>query len=232
VVEGSGGFLADQPRKQFDSGNVAKVPYMLGSNTDEGTLFTLIASIPDEAALIARLAVDFPTGDPAPILAAYPADRFTGPTAQKDRYARILGDARLVCSTYDSAIRAAASASGIPAVYTYNFDIPVVIASMPTLMLGATHGAELVYVFGTSPLYQMDSPNYNAAGKMVSERMMTYWTNFAKTGDPNGGSELAWPKFSATMNQRINFAQQTTVATDFRKAECELWMAAYSRAFQ
>ncbi|HEX6244263.1 MAG TPA: carboxylesterase/lipase family protein [Polyangiales bacterium] len=232
VVEGAGGFLPDQPRAQFDSGNVAKVPYILGSNTDEGTLFTVVANIPDEAALIAALQRDLMTTDASLILAAYPADKFTGPTAQKDRYARILGDARLVCSTYDSSIRAAAESSGIPAVWTYNFDVPVVIPSMPALKLGSTHGAELTYVFGSSPGFVAGSPSFNADGKAISDRLITYWTNFAKTGNPNGGGELEWPKFTSGANQRINFAAQTTVVSDFRKSECELWMAGYARQFQ
>jgi para-nitrobenzyl esterase len=231
VIEGPNGFLSDQPRKQFDTGNVAKVPYMLGSNTDEGTLFVLFTAIADEAALIAQLAKDFPGADPTPILAAYPSDKFPGDTAQKDRYARIVGDARLVCSTYDSAIRASAATSGIPAVWTYNFDMPVSIPTMPGLKLGATHGAELASVFGTSPSFAADAMYPMPEGKMVSDRMMNYWTNFAKKGDPNGGSELAWPKFSASMNQRMNFALQATVASDFRKPQCELWMAGYDKSF-
>ncbi|HEX3758874.1 MAG TPA: carboxylesterase family protein, partial [Kofleriaceae bacterium] len=32
-------FLPDQPRTLYDAGKIAKVPYLLGSNTDEGTLF-------------------------------------------------------------------------------------------------------------------------------------------------------------------------------------------------
>src|SRR5439155_26149131 len=34
-----GHFMTDQPRTLYDSGQIAKVPYLLGSNTDEGTLF-------------------------------------------------------------------------------------------------------------------------------------------------------------------------------------------------
>ncbi len=36
-----GGFLPDQPRTLYDNGDYAKVPYILGSNSDEGTLFLL-----------------------------------------------------------------------------------------------------------------------------------------------------------------------------------------------
>jgi para-nitrobenzyl esterase len=39
IVDGD--FMPDQPRTLYDSGNVAKVPYILGSNSDEGTLFTV-----------------------------------------------------------------------------------------------------------------------------------------------------------------------------------------------
>lgn len=114
----------------------------------------------------------------------------------------------------------------------YNFDVPVVIPNMPDLKLGATHGSELASVFGSSPVFMSaNTMLFDAATKAVSDRMMNYWTNFAKTGDPNGGSELIWPKFSAASNQRINFGLQSTIVPDFRKAECELWFKGYDKSF-
>lgn len=50
--------------------------------------------------------------------------------------------------------------------------------------LQGIHGDELPYVFG-SPLVDGISPfpsTYNSFEKMMSEAVMTYWTNFAKTG--------------------------------------------------
>jgi para-nitrobenzyl esterase len=221
VVDGE--FLPKQARELFDAGDVAKVPYMLGSNTDEGTLFTFGQTVTTEEELKAAISMRLQTTDTAPILAAYPLSEFMGEdNPQQARLARILGDAQLVCSTWDSAVRA--QKAGFPGVWMYNFDVPVVIATLPTLKLGATHGAELVYVFQTSPAFE-------AVETELSNKMQTYWATFAKTGDPNGGEQLAWPMFSEETSTRINFALEPSIVPEFRKAECLLWRAGYDRQF-
>jgi para-nitrobenzyl esterase len=226
VIEGANGFLTDQPRALFDAGNIAKVPYILGSNQDEGTLFTLASAVPDEASFNAQLMMSFPGADLAPILAAYPpSDYMTGGNPDyKARLARIVGDSRLVCTTSDSAIRASAAAAGLPGVWMYNFNMPVVIESL-MLSLGATHGSELAHVFGTSPAF-------TDAEKANSAHMQNYWTNFAKNGDPNGSGEPKWDKFTEANNVRINFAvPMPTSVMNFRASECALWRAGYAKSF-
>jgi para-nitrobenzyl esterase len=226
VVEGANGFISDQPRTLFDSGNIAKVPYILGSNEDEGTLFTLATAVPDEAAFNAELMKAFPGSDPAPILAGYPQANFmtNGAPDYKARLARIVGDARLVCTTSDSGYRASAPAAGLPGVWMYNFNMPVVIESL-MLSLGATHGTELAHVFGTSPAF-------TDAEKANSGHMMNYWTNFAKTGNPNGAGEPQWDKLTEANNVRINFAApMPTSVMNFRATECALWRAGYAKQF-
>jgi para-nitrobenzyl esterase len=56
---------------------------------------------------------------------------------------------------------------------------------------GAIHAAELPYVFGNldRPLVIPGLPAQvaNAVDTQISAAMQEYWTNFAKTGDPNGG---------------------------------------------
>jgi len=116
-------------------------------------------------------------------------------------------------------------------VYTYNFDIPVeisgVVGSGPgELYLGASHGSELPYVFGTSPQFSTDA--MQAGISKLTER---YWTRFASMGDPNGGSDLAWPKFSATSNERMQFTLQPSVVQNFRAAECTFWIGTYEASF-
>ena len=53
----------------------------------------------------------------------------------------------------------------------------------PFATLGATHGAEMPYVF--DHLDQQPLP-WADADRRLAAAMATYWTNFAKTGDPNG----------------------------------------------
>lgn len=54
---------------------------------------------------------------------------------------------------------------------------------------GAFHSAELWYVFGT---LERSRRQFTEADYDLSERMVAYWTNFAKSGNPNGGDVPAW----------------------------------------
>ena len=51
------------------------------------------------------------------------------------------------------------------------------------IKVGAFHSAELAYVFGTQA--SVDRP-WSDRDRTLSDQMEQYWTNFAKTGDPNG----------------------------------------------
>ena len=57
--------------------------------------------------------------------------------------------------------------------------------------LGAYHGAEIPYVFATHDPWLRT----NADDQTLTRRMMAYWLNFARHGDPNGGGALPWPRW-------------------------------------
>jgi para-nitrobenzyl esterase len=219
VVEND--FLTDQPRTLYTNGNIAKTPYILGSNNDEGTLFELgMTPVTDQAGLTAIINQQY--GDAgAQVAALYPVSEFDGgaPNPYQAALTRIVGDSLLVCSTYDTALLASAIPNS--SVYMYNFDIPVDIPGVTsnTFFLGASHGSELAYVFDTSPQFATDMGTAT-----ISKLMERYWTRFAAAGDPNGGSDLMWPKFSATNDQRMQFTLTPSVVQDFRKAECDFWI--------
>jgi para-nitrobenzyl esterase len=224
-------FLSDQPRTLYQGGSTTKVPYLLGSNNDEGTLFELgVTAVTDQAGLSAAIAQKY--GDAgAQIATLYPPSEFDGgePNPYQAALTRIVGDSLIVCETYDSALLAANQ--GVVA-HMYNFDIPVVIpgvvgSSPGEIYLGASHGSELPYVFGTDP--QLATNAQQASASQLIER---YWTRFAGTGNPNGGSDLSWPSFSATDNVRIQFTlQPPTIITNFRADECAFWISTYEAAF-
>lgn len=211
-----GGFLPDQPRTIFDAGRFNRVPYILGSNADEGTLFFLgVEPLETEEEL--RAAVEAQYGDRAEeLLALYPLSQFASPN---DVWVRISGDSGLVCGTYDTARRAAAGGAD---VYLYNFAWPVLTEILPSL--GATHGAEIAFVFGSA-----EAPS--AEDRAVSEAMQGYWTRFARTGDPNGDGALLWPLYSDATDQRIQFEPVQSLLTGFRRAQCEFFWSLYDEAF-
>ena len=210
-------FFPAQPRALFDSGEIAKVPYILGSNTDEGTLFTLaMTNVNSEDTYKAAITARFPTVADQ-VMLQYPTSAFmTEANPYLAALSRAFGDSSLVCSTWDTAIRA--SKAGSP-TWMYNFDIPAPIAG-----LGATHGSELVYVFGTSPSLTPEQIK-------VSELMQSYWTNLAKLADPNTAPLLAWPKFSELTDSRVNFSLTPSVVQNFRSDKCKFWQTLYDARF-
>ena len=55
--------------------------------------------------------------------------------------------------------------------------------------------------------------------------MQQYWTNFAKTGDPNGGNLVKWPKFDPTRRAYLDFTDAGPVAKEgLRRPVCDLFM--------
>jgi len=215
-----GDFMPDQPRTLFKSGEVNQVPYMLGSNHDEGTLFTAGSTVPDEAAFLESLKAYSILEEPLKELYAVSKFEDGKPNPAHAASARVAGDSRLVCTTTDTAILASAH---MP-VYTYNFNIPI-DESLSPVWLGSTHGAELVYVFQTSP-------SFMAPQTSTSNLMQRYWTNFAKSGDPNSGDDPEWPTYSAEDDQRMNITlEESAAVSDFRKAECDLWRMGYEATF-
>ncbi len=77
-------------------------------------------------------------------------------------------------------------------VYRYHFEL----ASPPSKFHPgsfAFHSDDIEYVFGT--LDTRPGSEWRPEDRKLSDQVMTYWTNFAKTGDPNGPGLPEWPKY-------------------------------------
>ena len=90
--------------------------------------------------------------------------------------------------------------------------------------LGAYHGAELQYLF-TVP--QASAPK-TPAQMTLSHQMMQYWANFARTGNPNGGTLVLWPGYDAAAHQLLSLQPNGNAAIDSFDVEhhCAFWAAA------
>ena len=65
-----------------------------------------------------------------------------------------------------------------------------------TFPLGAYHGAELQYLFDVGFFFEL-----NAAQLQLSQAMLSYWTNFAATGDPNSSATPTWSPYDPTLDE-------------------------------
>lgn len=220
IVDGA--VLPEQPRALFDAGEVADVPYILGSNSDEGTLFHVLQpEVTNDEEYLAALERRFGETLAAQIAAEYPSGDFGSP---QDALERVTGDAALVCSTRDTARRAADAGM---TVFMYNFARPIPIPALAPLDLRATHGAEIAYVFGSVGPDLIGEDDLS-----LSMTMRRYWGRFAANGDPNGGDDPAWPVFSSDDDLRLNLDIMLTTVDDFRSGVCAFWESVYDRAFE
>jgi para-nitrobenzyl esterase len=63
----------------------------------------------------------------------------------------------------------------------------------PRAQVGAVHFSEVIYVFNN--LRMKDYP-WTDLDRKVADTLATYWTNFAKTGDPNVAGLTNWPVYN------------------------------------
>jgi para-nitrobenzyl esterase len=114
------------------------------------------------------------------------------------------------------------------AVYEYEFERPMPGHSY------ALHAFELPYVFGQFPKTGWGmTGHFTATDYRLSDLMERYWTNFARTGDPNAPGLPDWPRFGRDASYiQFRFDGHVAVAHALRQAQCTLynkWMLAEMR---
>lgn len=88
---------------------------------------------------------------------------------------------------------------------TYLYRFTYVLPGQP----GAFYGSELPFVFRPGIL------NLDPASSTVSNNMMDLWVRFAKTGNPNGGMNVTWPKYNAETDQYLDIGAAPIVKTGY-----------------
>ena len=113
----------------------------------------------------------------------------------------------------------AQSKTGQAAVYRFRFDRPAPPEPNHPTGKYAFHSTELEYVFGTLDVRQ--GAVWQTADRALSEKVVNYWANFARTGDPNGGGLPQWPRYDKT-KELIHLDDPITVTADTSRAEYEI----------
>ncbi len=198
------------PLETFAAGEQNAVPVILGSNADEGTLFT--RQIPIRLPIGYRLAQEKLFGEFADrVMNLFPV-RTAGDV--QPALGRLVTVAAFVAPARRAA-RALASHDGH--VWVYHFTR--VARVLKERNVGATHGAELFYVFKTIP----PGVRPDEADMSVAEAMHGAWLRFAATGDPNGGGLPAWPPYAKTEDVYFEFGDRLGSGEHLMSRECDLF---------
>ena len=170
----------------YAAGKQAHVPLLAGWNADEGSFFAMRGM---SAAQWNAMAGGLFKERSAAFLKLYPGET----DAQALRSAIDFGsDSFIALGTWKWI--EAHSKTGQSPVYRYHFEL----AAPPSKYHPGTfafHSDDIEYVFGT-----LDTrPGYTVRDedRKLSDQMMSYWANFARSGDPNGEGLPTWPKLGS-----------------------------------
>ncbi|MFL5296044.1 MAG: carboxylesterase/lipase family protein [Phenylobacterium sp.] len=169
----------------FGAGHEAKVPLIIGGNSNEASLTRPTAA----------------TFDALPAAQQAAIQKVFDPTGSGDK-AREINDLVTVqtITEPDRAIARLHAAHGQPTWLYYFSDVPA--AEKARKPFGAAHTDEVRFVFG------QPRARFAPDDLPLSNAMNAYWTAFAKTGSPDSAGGPAWPKFDAANEGQIEFGAE------------------------
>ncbi|XP_060029416.1 acetylcholinesterase [Erinaceus europaeus] len=231
VVDGD--FLSDTPEALVEAGDFRGLQVLVGVVKDEGSYF-LIYGAPgfskDNESLISRpqflsgVRVGVPQASDLAAEAVvlqytdwlHPED----PRLLRDAMSEVVGDHNVVCPVAQLAGRLAARGAQ---VYAYHFEHRASTLPWPQWM-GVPHGYEIEFVFGLPLDPRL---NYTLEERAFTQRVMRYWTNFARTGNPTNPPDPKgpqWPRYSAEAQQYVSLnLQPLEVRRGLHAQACAFW---------
>ncbi len=225
-----GWVLPQSPAKAYAAGAIEKVDLMVGMNAREFAAFRLGAEAAQKA-----------SGQPPPkVPLSQQISQFA--TATRPLYgswtdmavasfmARIIvhgaaavdqvtGEVILGCPI--GAEAAMVTTAGQHA-YVYRFERSV--PGPGESQLGSFHALEIPYIFDTFQAHTFSWLPFNATDHQLGSIMQSYWTNFAKTGDPNGGGLPVWNSWNSDKEPYLAFTESGTAEPrdSFSPSYCHL----------
>ncbi|KAF8892982.1 esterase 1 [Infundibulicybe gibba] len=235
TIDGPGGLLPDTPSRLFKKGKFARLPFIAGTNLDEGTLFTpfdissadqirqsIIAnysppltpasSLQDASETLLRLYPD----DPALGSPFNTGNETFGLSSTFKRAAAIQGDL-----SFQSPRRfwiQTASNAGVK-TFGYLFTEPQAVTPLQPVFFGVSHGSDIAFVYG-------DVPNPTPSASKISSMMIDYWVSFATSLDPNdghGNKRPIWSQYTPK-NQvllQLNGLNTTLIPDNYRAKQID-----------
>jgi para-nitrobenzyl esterase len=204
-----GKVLTEPVEATYAAGRQAHVPLLAGWNSDEGSSAAANGMTVEQwkvraDALFKERSAEF--------LKLYPGENDAQALRSAVDYS---GDTFIAFSTWKW-IEAHRMTGDAP-IYRYHFEL----AALPSKYHAGTfafHSDEIEYVFGT--LDTRPGETVRPEDRKLSELMMSYWTNFARSGDPNGAGLPIWPKYGS-QDELIHLDSTVTSGPDATRPRYE-----------
>jgi len=178
-----------------------KVPLVVGTNADETS--RMVPQVTTDTAYRAAVISMYGTAGGNALLALYPSTSYASP---QKALIRVTTDVMWTCPM--RTLARAASEHQTPPVFRYRFQWSA--PGVGGALIGATHGIELPFVFGNFAGFTTFTPS--ASDLALSTAIEGYWSRFAGSGDPNGGSALMWSPYTSATDPYL--ALDTTISMD------------------
>jgi para-nitrobenzyl esterase len=202
--------LPEHPATAVAAGHYPRIPIMIGTTKDEGTLLVALAGGPQDLAAYRALLQRAFGNRAGAVERAYPGSH---PAAA---WAAVVGDRGYVCPNQETE---RILARRVP-TYAYEFAdqrAPMIFHVPSEFPLGAYHGSDVPYLwdnptgsFGLSP-----------SQLRLSGTMIDYLARFAATGSPNGFGTPYWPRTTSTV--QVLAPSRVGPADTAAAHHCDLW---------
>ncbi|XP_074059023.1 pyrethroid hydrolase Ces2e-like isoform X2 [Macrotis lagotis] len=223
VIDGQ--FLPKHPEDLLASGKFNHVPSIIGVNSHEyGWVIPVLLSLSKfkegmTRETIREILLNPMMGMPAEIVDKI-MDKYLGNIEDlkelRNQFQEMMGDLVFVIPALKVAKYQQSPSSP---VYFYEFQHQASIyKGLRPDFVKADHGDELRFVFGAPLLGGATEEE-----KLLSQKIMTYWANFARNGDPNGIELHYWP----TYNQKEEYLQldlQMSIGKGLKAEKMAFWL--------
>ncbi|NKI16538.1 carboxylesterase family protein [Spongiibacter sp. KMU-166] len=204
---------------------VNKVPVLKGANQFEGKFLAFIMydirkKTLTEELYKAELETKFGADKADAVFSRYHPAKYSTRT---EALAAVYGDSSYSCPTYRDIQQLAEQ--NVP-VYAYEFREPNPPSIFP-MSLGPTHATELTFVFQSSS-GKVPAGRLTPEQLTLSDTMISYWVNFARSSDPNSDSLPKWQPYNIRSQNYFSLSTDSSGLKHFNTFNedhmCDFWL--------
>eukprot|EP01129_Flabellula_baltica_P010487 TRINITY_DN4438_c0_g1_i1.p1 TRINITY_DN4438_c0_g1~~TRINITY_DN4438_c0_g1_i1.p1 ORF type:complete len:564 (-),score=93.61 TRINITY_DN4438_c0_g1_i1:2-1669(-) len=228
--------LLDHPVNLVRDGKFARVPVLFGTNANEGTLlYNTVCDIengkhanPDnyKGCLKSR----YKEGDWAErIYNEYPPSDYKNTSEYSSSWEAltyIVTDGYMSCAARRSARWLT---NGGQPIYLYHFTHVIDVIKYFRPSYGVFHGSDLAFVWDIKS-FTYDGTDLpillSLAERDLQQTFVSYWTSFARTGNPNsqsGYTPVIWPRYDNTTDLNLILDLEQSVQVHLKEKKCDFW---------